>query len=148
MPSSQHTCYNSTTKTVSCLARSLATGVCGPSGANVNDKCSGVLLIGHGTREASGTAAFLEMVEHLRQLLPDTPVEGAFLEFARPTIAQSVAQLAGQGASHIAAVPMFLSSFGHTSDDLPKAVAEATERHNKGSGFGVQGSARLMAARL
>jgi sirohydrochlorin cobaltochelatase len=99
-----------------------------------------VLLIGHGMRDPSGTMAFLEIVDHLRQMLPGTPVEGAFLEFAQPTIAQSVARLAGQGGANITAVPMFLSAVGHTLDDVPKAVAEAVGQYNEGSGFRVQSS--------
>ena len=74
------------------------------------------------------------------RLLPEMPVEGAFLEFAQPTIAEAVARLAGQGGAEIAAVPMFLSAVGHTMDDVPKAVAEAAGQYNEGSGFGVQGS--------
>jgi sirohydrochlorin ferrochelatase len=101
---------------------------------------SGVLLIAHGMREPSGTTAFLEIVEHVRQLLPKMPVEGAFLEFAQPTIAEAVARLAGQGAVDMAAVPMFLSAVGHTLDDVPKAVAEAVGQYNEGSGFRVQDS--------
>ncbi len=107
----------------------------------MTEKYNGVLLIGHGTREASGTAAFLQIAEHVRRLLPEMPVECAFLEFARPTIAEAIAQLAKHGASHIAAVPMFLSAFGHTSDDIPVAIEEAAVQYNKGSGFRVQGSA-------
>lgn len=118
----------------------VATGVYGPSGANMDDNYTGVLVIGHGMRDASGTKAFLEIVDHLRQMLPGTPVEGAFLEFAQPTIAEAVARLAGQGGADIAAVPMFLSAVGHTMDDIPKAVAEAAGQYNEGSGFGVRGS--------
>ena len=101
---------------------------------------SGILLIGHGMREPSGAKAFFEIVEQVRKMLPGMPVEGAFLEFAQPTIAEAVARLAGQGGADIAAVPMFLSAAGHTMDDVPKAVAEAAGQYNEGSGFGVQDS--------
>ncbi len=88
-------------------------------------------------REAAGVVAFFEIVEHVRRLLPETPVEGAFLEFARPTIAEAIARLAKQGASRIAAMPMFLSALGHTMEDVPKMVGKAAD---EGSGFRVQGS--------
>ncbi|MGD0516689.1 MAG: sirohydrochlorin chelatase [Thermoguttaceae bacterium] len=106
----------------------------------MDDNYTGVLVIGHGMRDPSGTAAFLEIVDHVRQLLPETSVEGAFLEFAQPTITDGISRLANQGASHIAAVPMFLSALGHTSDDIPAAIAEAERRYQEGSGFRVQGS--------
>jgi len=89
------------------------------------EEYNGVLLIGHGTREASGNAAFLEIVEHARGLLPGMAVEGAFLEFARPAIGEAITALARRGSSRIAAVPMFLSAFGHTLDDVPVAIADA-----------------------
>jgi sirohydrochlorin cobaltochelatase len=98
---------------------------------------SGVLLIGHGMRDPAGTKAFLEIVDHARQMLPKMPVEGVFLEFAQPTIAEGIALLEVQGARHIAAVPMFLSALGHTLDDVPKAVEEGRVQ---GSGFRIQDS--------
>jgi sirohydrochlorin cobaltochelatase len=95
------------------------------TGENMTEKYTGVLLIGHGTREASGTAAFLEIAGYVRQMLPEMRVEMAFLEFARPTIGEAIGELARRGGSYIAAVPVFLSAFGHTLDDVPVAIAEA-----------------------
>jgi sirohydrochlorin ferrochelatase len=117
----------------------VAAGIYGPSGAIMTKNYSSILLIGHGMRDASGTKAFLEIVDQVRQMLPKTPVEGAFLEFAQPTIDEAIARLAGQGGTEIAVVPMFLSALGHTMDDVPRALAKAAERY-KGSGVGVQGS--------
>jgi sirohydrochlorin cobaltochelatase len=105
--------------------RPLATGVHEFSGYNMVGDYSGILLIGHGTKAEQGRGEFLEIVGHMRDLLPRMPVEGAFLEFARPTIAEAIAQMAGQGGKRIAAVPMFLSTFGHTRDDIPRAIAWA-----------------------
>jgi sirohydrochlorin cobaltochelatase len=102
--------------------------------------CSGVLVIGHGMREAPGSAAFMEIVNDVRLMLPNMPVEGAFMEFAQPTIADSITRLVAQGATYIAAVPMFLSALGHTANDIPKALAEAVGAYCDGSGFRVQGS--------
>jgi sirohydrochlorin ferrochelatase len=109
---------------------------CLTSGFVMIDDYSGALVIGHGMREAAGVAAFMEIVEDARRLLPETPVEGAFLEFARPTIGEGLARLASQGATHVAVVPMLLSALGHTLDDVPKAVAQAAD---EGSDFKVQG---------
>lgn len=105
---------------------------------------SGVLLIGHGTREASGNTAFLEIVDQVRRILPDMPVEGAFLEFAQPTIAEGIVRLVWEGAMHIAVVPMFLSALGHTTDDIPEAVAKAAGQFYEGSGFRVRGSEMVL----
>ena len=105
---------------------------------------SGVLLIGHGTREASGNAAFLEIVEHVRGLLPGMAVEAAFLEFTRPTIAEGIVRLAMEGATHIAVVPVFLSGLGHTMDDIPEAVAKAAGQHREGSKFRAKGAEMVL----
>ncbi len=90
---------------------------------------SAVLVIGHGTQDVSGRKAYLEIFEGVRQLLPETPVEGAFLEFARPTIAEAISQLIARGAMHIAAVPLFLSAAGHTTKDVPQALAQAARQY-------------------
>jgi sirohydrochlorin cobaltochelatase len=98
---------------------------------------TGVLLIAHGMREEQGRGAFSEIVDFVRQLLPGLPVEGAFLEFASPTLAEAISKLAGQGGNRLAAVPMFLSAFGHTRNDIPAAIGQAIK---EGSGFRVQDS--------
>jgi sirohydrochlorin cobaltochelatase len=102
--------------------------LCGPAsnnGLTMVDNCSGVLVIGHGTQDASGTRAYFEIFDGVRQMLPGTLVEGAFLEFAQPTIAEGIAQLKAQGVARIAVVPLFLSAAGHMRKDVPQAVAEA-----------------------
>jgi len=85
----------------------------------------GLLLIGHGTREAVGLEEFLATVQRVAQRVAPMPVEPAFLEFAQPTIAAGFAQLVQRGASHVIAVPVILFSAGHMQRDIPKALAAA-----------------------
>jgi sirohydrochlorin cobaltochelatase len=95
----------------------------------MKDTYSGILVIGHGTRDASGTKAYQEVFDAVRQMMPEMPVEGAFLEFAQPTIVEGIDRLIAQGATHIAAVPLFLSSAGHTATDLPQAIAQCVAKY-------------------
>ena len=58
----------------------------------------------------------------LREQLPDTPVELAFLELMEPSLSDVVARLVEQGCTQISVVPVFLGQGGHVSRDLPAMV--------------------------
>jgi len=60
------------------------------------DNYSGVLIIGHGTREDSSMQAYYDTVDLVRNMLPKTLVEGAYLEFAKPTIMEGIDLLIDQ----------------------------------------------------
>ena len=59
---------------------------------------TGLLLIGHGTRDAVGVAEFLDVARQVAALRPDVVTEACFLEIAEPTIAAGVAALVRRGA--------------------------------------------------
>jgi len=73
--------------------------------------------------------AYYDTVDLVRNMLPKTLVEGAYLEFAKPTIMEGIDLLIDQGARSIAAVPLFLSAYEHTSKDVPEAIEEAARQH-------------------
>lgn len=52
----------------------------------------------------------------------------AFLELMRPSLADCVASLHGEGLRSLRVVPVFLGMGGHLKDDLPKLVAEVRGR--------------------
>lgn len=85
----------------------------------------GVLVVGHGTRDAAGTAEFRALVERLAARLPACPVEPCFLELAEPTIAAGLSRLVERGARRIAVLPLLLFAAGHAKSDVPREVAEA-----------------------
>ncbi len=91
--------------------------------------CDGLLLIGHGTRDAAGLAEFWQLVELVRHQRPGMPVEGCFLELAEPQIAAGLAKLARRGARHVRAVPLVLFAAGHAKRDIPQALAAAAREH-------------------
>jgi sirohydrochlorin ferrochelatase len=86
---------------------------------------NGILAIGHGTPSDAGTRAFLEILRFVEGMAGETPVAVGFMEFASPTILDGVKNLAERGVSRIAAVPVFLSSAGHTANDIPPMIEEA-----------------------
>ncbi|ABW15445.1 cobalamin (vitamin B12) biosynthesis CbiX protein [Parafrankia sp. EAN1pec] len=111
----------------------------------------GLLVIGHGSRRAEANATVVELARTLAGADTDSPapapgdgsgggmptgtppawdaVEPAFLEIARPDIAEGYAALVRTGCSEIVAHPFFLFDGNHTSRDIPDALAAAQTDH-------------------
>ena len=89
---------------------------------------SGVLLVGHGTRDEVGTAQFFELAARLSELLHPIPVEPALLEFQRPTIPQAWEPLVSGGAEHIHIAPLLLFAAGHAKQDIPGIIADCQSK--------------------
>jgi sirohydrochlorin cobaltochelatase len=90
---------------------------------------SGVLLVGHGTREPAGVGAFFQLTRTIQQAVGLLPVEPAFLELAEPTIDTAIDRLVGRGARRLTIVPMLLFAAGHVKRDIPALVAQSVQRH-------------------
>ena len=82
-----------------------------------------VLLCGHGSRDPDAIAEFERIAAALRLRLPQFDLAVGYLEFARPTIRDSLAGLAARGARHILAIPAMLSAASHVKTDLPREIA-------------------------
>jgi len=85
----------------------------------------GVLVVGHGTRLASGVEQLLDLSRQIGVLLAGIPTEPGFLELAEPTIPQAMAQLRTQGVQQILVVPILLFEAAHALADIPEAVDKA-----------------------
>ncbi len=86
---------------------------------------SGLMLVGHGTRDERGTVEFFRLAGLLRRVIHPIPLAECLLEFQEPTIAQAWKSLSGQGLRHVRVVPLLLFAAGHAKQDIPTAVAEA-----------------------
>lgn len=90
---------------------------------------TGVLLVGHGTRDETGLREYWATYDHVVRLLPGVPVEGAFLEIASPDIPAGVDQLVARRCSRIVVSPLLLFAAGHAKRDIPAKVAEVSKRY-------------------
>ncbi len=85
----------------------------------------GVVVVGHGTADATGAAETAEVAARVAALLPGVPVELGFLEVIEPSIAVAVERLAARGCRRLVAAPLLLFAAGHARRDVPEALAAA-----------------------
>jgi len=95
-----------------------------------------LLIIGHGTRDATGVAQFRQLIRRVRdQSAGRLPaVDGGFIELSAPSVSEVVPGLAGGrladgGPAELVAVPLVLSAAGHGKGDIPAALAREQVRH-------------------
>ncbi len=99
-----------------------------PLPAAADRQRSGVLLIGHGTRDPVGSAQFFALAELVARRLAPLPVQGCLLELQRPNIAEGWEILARQSVRRIHAVPLLLFAAGHAKADIPLALASCQQK--------------------
>ena len=83
-----------------------------------------VLLIAHGSRLFAANDDLRQLADLLRQRLPGSIVEIAYLELTEPTIRQAAAACVRQGAARILLMPYFVSAGRHVSEDLERHQAD------------------------
>jgi sirohydrochlorin cobaltochelatase len=75
-------------------------------------------------------AGLERVADALRSLLPTDLLVIGYNEFCRPTIAEAVAQVIGQGAGRVLVIPSMLTPGGvHAERDIPKALEEIRRSH-------------------
>jgi lipopolysaccharide export system permease protein len=89
----------------------------------------GILLFGHGSRDALWRAPIEAVAAQITQNQPGLAVACAYLELCEPTLAQATANLVAQGVRHFTLVPMFLGTGRHARQDLPLLVQELRTRY-------------------
>jgi len=89
----------------------------------------GIVLFGHGSRNAEWALPFEAIREEVRRQQPDTPVELAFLELMQPDLKGAVKALKDQGVGRVSVIPIFISTGSHVREDLPKLIEDALEVH-------------------
>lgn len=87
------------------------------------------ILFAHGAPDSRWGQPFFAMRDLLRARLGDVQVGLAFMEYASPTLSDTVSELHAAGARRMLLVPVFLSGGGHVLKDLPGLVAAEKERH-------------------
>ena len=79
----------------------------------------GLVIAGHGSRDADGTREFEEALMLLQQRQPDRVITHGFLEFATPTIDEALRKNARMGSRKIVMVPGILFAASHGKNDMP-----------------------------
>ena len=82
----------------------------------------GVMVCGHGSRDAGAVAEFAQVAERLKERFPDWPVDYGYLEFATPIIRDGLDALKADGANRVLAVPGMLFAAGHAKNDIPSVL--------------------------
>jgi sirohydrochlorin cobaltochelatase len=89
---------------------------------------TGLLIVGHGSREARANDAFARLIAgyrtHLEASGRDLEVAHGYVELAQPGVDEALAALA-QRHRRVIVVPLFLFMVGHTKNDIPIALARA-----------------------
>jgi sirohydrochlorin cobaltochelatase len=83
-----------------------------------------VLLIGHGSRESGANVELEGLVDAFRAAHPELRVEVAYIELAKPLVADALDAIAPE-TRRLVLVPLFLFAAGHVKNDLPLAVDAA-----------------------
>ena len=86
---------------------------------------SRLILFAHGSTDPIWQETFHRIVRELRGELGEGKVGLAFMERAKPTLVDSVAQAAADRVNHVQVLPMFFSAGGHVSRDIPRLIDEA-----------------------
>lgn len=84
----------------------------------------GIILFGHGARDARWAEPFERLLIKLRASRGDQPVSLAFLELMAPDLPSAVAAQAAQGCESITVVPVFFGQGGHVRKDLPEVIEQ------------------------
>lgn len=90
---------------------------------------NGVLIVAHGSRIESTRATIEDVVARVQELLPELPLEIAYMEFDEPRISQSAQALIDRGVDAIKVVPYFLFEGIHIRKNIPHELQEALRDH-------------------
>ncbi|HTJ94042.1 MAG TPA: CbiX/SirB N-terminal domain-containing protein [Pararobbsia sp.] len=93
----------------------------------------GLILFGHGARDARWREPFERLADKLRVARASTgeaqAVVLAFLELMEPDLPTAVTQLVTQGCDAITVVPVFFGQGGHVRRDLPAIIDQCRATH-------------------
>ena len=88
----------------------------------------GIILFGHGARDARWKAPFDRLEARLAHVHPG-PVSLAFLELMTPDLPAAIDAQVEQGCERITVIPVFFGQGGHLRRDLPEIVEQCRARH-------------------
>ncbi|HWX12924.1 MAG TPA: CbiX/SirB N-terminal domain-containing protein [Trinickia sp.] len=98
----------------------------------MNNRNPGIILFGHGARDARWAEPFERLADKLRASCgPGTTVGLAFLELMSPDLPTAIAEQAAAGCTTVTVVPVFVGIGGHIRRDLPAVLDRCRAAHPK-----------------
>lgn len=91
-------------------------------------RISGVILLGHGSREPGTTAEITALCDQLAALMPGVRVAHAFLN-QEPRLDDAAAALAAAGCTHVRVLPLLVFIGRHMIEDVPTALDRLRALH-------------------
>ncbi len=88
---------------------------------------TGILVVGHGSREQASNREFEELVGGIRLRRADSDVQHAYVELAAPSLAEGLDAIASRN-DRVVLAPCFLFTAGHVKNDIPLALAAARRK--------------------
>ncbi|MDH7556100.1 MAG: sirohydrochlorin nickelochelatase [Candidatus Methanosuratincola sp.] len=86
----------------------------------MNSKKTGVILVGHGSREPYNKDAIQYFAERLKSMYEY--VGYAFMEMSKPTIQEALQAAAASGLTEVIIQPVFLTRGVHIDFDIPELL--------------------------
>lgn len=86
------------------------------------DSQTGILVVGHGSRELESHGMVLSLCRGVQKRLDTVPVQACYLELDRPTIGEGLAALYRRGIARAIVVPLQLTAGRHVRYDIPGEV--------------------------
>ena len=93
------------------------------------DKCTGVVVLGHGSRLKKANALIPNIIDGLKQSLGLFRIYPAYLQLAKPDLGQSLEKLAKAGCRRIIIIPFFLFVGNHVSRDIPEIIEQEKKKY-------------------
>ncbi len=90
---------------------------------------TGIMICGHGSRDAGAVAEFENVATLMARRLAPQAVEFGFLEFATPIIRDGLDALRARGITDVLAVPGMLFAAGHAKNDIPSVLNRYAAEH-------------------
>ncbi len=92
-----------------------------------------LIILAHGSRRKESNEEVKNLTIHIETLIQkEFEIVGhAFLEAAKPSLANSIENMVSNNASEITIFPYFLNSGVHIKDDIPDIVKQARIKYPK-----------------
>ncbi|MEA1985601.1 MAG: sirohydrochlorin nickelochelatase [Euryarchaeota archaeon] len=97
----------------------------------MNEKI-GILTIGHGSRLPFNKEVVTSIANSIAEKHTDMVIRAGFMENCGPSVDEALMAFEGTGVTKIAAVPVFLASGVHITEDIPE-ILKLDPETNEGS---------------